>query len=284
MTVKPPDKPDRLFAQGFANRKKPGPLAWLRHPNWSPRTVALFGGAMVLVGAFLTVVLTGMFSPPRYIPATIYQGKNGSEPQTISELTKESKTCDEAIRTLLLAFANEVQGPDPNVPTDAVQKTRALVDTELAIVPTACQKLIDPISVQSVRDLRVVVQSVKFRRPMLTATMSIENVGESPVSVGYEDMYSRKNVRVSDNTSGKEYEFTDVAGVYMCGGECRDDDFLKFTRIEPGAKASVTIQSPMFYSAMSTPSKASVSLTLLTAVDGHIGETISFGFYDVPIE
>ena len=243
---------------------------------------------MMLVGVVLTgivtAIVTGLFSPPRYVPATIYQGKNGSEPQTIAELTKESQTCDEAIRSLLLAFANEVQGPDPSTPTDAVQKTRALVDTDLAIVPTACQKLIDPISVQSAKDLRVSVLSIKSYANKITGQLTIENVGAEPVFVAFERSTYDKNIRVTDNRSNIRYSSSTLNGVFSCWDPCSNSYAHKFTRIDPGAKASVTIQSSAtFASGYGEAKTVSVSFTLLTSADGEIGESLSFGFNDVPV-
>lgn len=263
---------------------RPTPKKSDSEKHWTTKQAAIFGAAVAAALALAGWLVTWWLATPTYLPSTIFHPRNGSEPQKISDLTSESQTCDQAIRSMLLAFANEIDTPASS-DDDAVSKTQSLVDTKLALVPVVCQNLIDPRSVQSARDLEVGVQSVKLVGRLLTATLTITNVGTEPVYLAFESTSYDKNVRVADDQSEAEYRYTKVGGVYNCYSGCSATDAKKFTRVDPEAAASITIQSnSQDYGNYTERKTASLSLALLTAKDGEPAETLSFGFNNMPLD
>lgn len=263
-------------------RRSPSPPAPPTQPpknsDWSNRKTAFFGAAIAIAifgGGYL-------LTRPTYVPSTIFQPKNGDRPQAISDLTPDSKTCDAAVRSMLLAFANEIDEKGAAEKTDAIAKTKSLVENDLAIVPLACQKLIDPRSLASIGNVDVAVQSLRKQDYKLSAVLTVKNNGVAPIFVGFED--SDRNVGFSDDGDAYEaYQHFDVRGVYNCAIPCGTEKSNNFTRIDPSASAVVTVEALKFATYYRTPKLGSLALTLLSAAEGGKTESLSFGFHNVEI-
>lgn len=247
--------------------------------DWSNRRAALFGGAVAIcVAAWMVASNT-----PNYVPAPIYQSKPGESPQLLSDLTEESADCDAAIRSMLLSFADQIDAAAEGDALQATEKTQALVENEMAIIPAVCQRLIDPKSVSSVGNLTVAVQSLKLSDFGLKAVLTIENNGQQPTAVAYEHASYLDNANFSDDRRGKEYDHYEVAGVFSCRHPCGNDQVKKFTRLDPGSSAIVTVEA-MNFDAYVRPRLASLTLTMLQSDEENAAGTVSFGFYNVPID
>lgn len=245
--------------------------------DWTNRR----GVIVACVVAMLGVLITVCSNQPKYHPSAIFQPKNGEEAQRVAELTDESATCDEAIRSLLLAVSNEIVSQSEITPRAQVA---SLVESDFALVPPACQEVIDPRSVASDGDLKASVVSVRNTGHSMVFNIRIANIGEEPVYVGYNGQNDR-NVMITDDRGLGAYKYYDVGGVHTCDYLCKpSDEAPLFTKIDPGASASLTIEGNQFESNHGRPRTASLSISLLEAENRELVGSLSFGFDDVPID
>lgn len=224
--------------------------------DWSNRRGVIIGGLFGLIFVGITVCS----NQPKYHPSAVFQPKNGDDAQRIAELTTEARTCDEAIRSLLLAVSNEIVN-DPTIAPR--QQVRSLVESNFALVPPACQEVINPKSASSDGDLTMTVESAKAYRGDVTVNLRVFNTGTLPVFLGFSD-YRGAGVHISDNNSSY-YTRYNVEGVFDCISQCTDLDIGKFTKIDPGASASLIVEGSNASS--SSAQEASLAMTLFEAQD-----------------
>ena len=274
----------KAMPRRLAKMPPPSPPPIKPKGDWTTRRATYVSVIAAVVLAVAGLLLTPILAGPRYVPSTIFQPKTGDKPQIISDLTSESQTCDAAVRSLLLAFANEIDDKDLAKPTDAVAKTKSLVETDLAIVPVACQKLIDPRSVVSDGNLSVGVRSLRYDDEHLKAALTIRNKGTEPIGLTFED--NDANVGFTDDKSSVAYTRYKVRGVHNCWSPYCTDWTPKATRVSPGGEAIVTVEADngYIYGGSSAPNTASLALTLLSVKPDGKTESLSFGFHDVPVD
>lgn len=226
---------------------------------------------------FLGVTLCS--NQPTYHPSAIFQPKNGDEAQRITELTKESATCDEAIRSLVLAVGNEIAA-EPEIAPQA--QVSSLVESDFALVPPACQEVINPRSAASDGDLVLSVVEARAMRHRVQFSLRLTNTGEEIIELASD---SRPDVEITDNQNRHGYRSYELSGVYTCYPLCSERFSQNFTHIDPGATATLTVRaaasSTAYYNRAQT---ASLALTLYEGDGENVVGTRSFGFVDVPLD
>lgn len=248
--------------------------------DWTNRRSTIVATIVMIVIGIPTFL--SLCSRPHFTATTVFHKVNGQELQKISDLSSGSRTCDKAIRSMLLAFAQEMETAAPEERSAMVKEASALVQTDFAIVPTDCQTEIDPHSVESIHGLEMSVRSVNWRSQRMAVELTIENVTDQPVFVGMGSAES--DVSISDNLPDSYYYRETVDGIYECPFSCGSVDTSKFTKIDPGAKVLVYARATRIGSAYDPdPKSATFTMRLQYSEDGEKSESISFGFYNVKI-
>ena len=235
---------------------------------------------LITVGAAFIIFILGLpffwwFSKPSYYPSAIFQPGQNEVAQQISDLSRSSKLCDEAVRSLLLAFAAEMNIADQEASIPVIDRAESLVESKNALVPIQCQNLIDPIATASDRNFEAELVSLKQYRGDLSTQLRIVNSGDEPAFVAIGD---HTHAQFSDNQA-TYFHREKVAGVHKCTFSSCEKSIERFTRIGPGAAASLTIQADAIGSYNS--GTVSLALTLIEAKNGEIVGSLSFGFVDV---
>lgn len=247
--------------------------------DWSNKQGVLISCAAGAAGVLVTTIVAIWLAQPNYHPSAIFQPPPGQDAQRIVDLTKESQTCDAAIRSMLLAVANEIE-QDATIP--AMEQVSSLVESDFALVPPACQELIDPLSASSDGNLKMSIVEARANTDRAQFGLRLFNSGDAAILVAT-DTYPE--VEITDNLADRGYNYYVVTGVHKCSISCGDSDAQKFTRIDPDSAASITVQaSARNYSRGKNPKTASLALALYESDGEVIIGTRSFGFADVPVK
>ena len=193
-------------------------------PDWTNRRVAIFGAVIAVLCVMGSSAVAYALNRPNFFPTAVVLTDTDQKPVERSTLSGESLECDSAVRSMMLAFVQEIESASESL--SSLERARATVESPFAIIPEECRSRIDNGFIVSADGIVAELKSPTRVGEKISISFILTNNKRNTRRFAISDM---RDVKV--RTAFSETTTTSVNGIDECGGICTMIDYSDSTPV-----------------------------------------------------
>jgi hypothetical protein len=243
--------------------------------NWANEHQALFTSAVALFCLIAGLFANRLFNGPTFFPTAVVLTDEDERPVERADLSDEASACDSAVRSMLLAFADEADELGSRAPGFS-DRASAAVESPFAIIPEECRSQIDEGFVISADGVRASLRTARQVGNKVEVSFVLTNALKSRRRFAIKKFDSAE-VKVSSGAVSS----IKVSGISKCSLFCDDYDYWSATQIDGGRSLLVHIEALL--TSDEQASTTTVIIPIFRWSDRYGSREVVLAFNDIPL-